>query len=315
MDIVLIIAIPVLLVLAAVMIVATGRRARRRRRGSRHRNAERARRASATRAAAAAPSRRRRATSPRTRATRADETRKAIGSGGAAPATRGTTAVAEREPVDEEELGVTRRQFFNRGDPRHGPASASARSAPRALGFLWPTAAGGFGGKVDAGSASTTSTPYDVDNKEPVLRARGARPTSSPYPKDDLPKAKKVPRTTPVIAGMEAGHRRAVPEVRAPRLPGAVVPDARSGSSARATARSTTGSARSSGGPAPRGLDRFVVDGLGRQHHRSTPAPSSSARRSAPTPPARAPRDRLAWLTRRTTPNRPLDQLDSKRRT
>ena len=44
---------------------------------------------------------------------RSDETQQTLGGG--AVARRGRGAVVEYEPVDEEELGITRRQFFNRG--------------------------------------------------------------------------------------------------------------------------------------------------------------------------------------------------------
>ena len=62
-------------------------------------------------------------------------------------------------------------------------------------------------------------------NKMPFYNAT-AKTYIVAYPKADLPKAKKVTAyTPPIIAGMEAGLRRALPEVRAPRLPGAVVPE------------------------------------------------------------------------------------------
>ena len=48
------------------------------------------------------------------------------------------------------------------------------------------------------------------------------------------------------------------------------------------------------GGPAPRGLDRFALSVSNDVMVRSTPRPCISAPRSAPTPPARARRDRIA---------------------
>ena len=50
------------------------------------------------------------------------------------------------------------------------------------------------------------------------------------------------------------------------------------------------------GGPAPRGMDRFVDRGRPTACSTSTPAPSSRARRSGPTPPARRPRVRTVWV-------------------
>src|SRR4051794_37006260 len=97
---------------------------------------------------------------------RADETRKAIGSGGAAPATRGSTAVMERPPVDEEELGISRRQFFNRGILVTVALSLGAFGAA-AISFLYAKSAGGFGGKIDPGVSLTDAIAYNTDKKEP----------------------------------------------------------------------------------------------------------------------------------------------------
>ena len=68
-----------------------------------------------------------------------------------------------------------------------------------------------------------------------------------------------MPTARRSLAGMEAGY---VALYQKCVHLGCRVPwcRARSGSSARATARSTTGSVRRQGGPAPRGLDRFVLE-------------------------------------------------------
>ena len=84
-------------------------------------------------------------------------------------------------------------------------------------------ASSGFGGKVVVGSVADANTA--IGNKMPFYNAT-AKTYIVAYPKADLPKAKKVTAyTPPIIAGMEAGLRRALPEVRAPRLPRAVVPE------------------------------------------------------------------------------------------
>ena len=75
-----------------------------------------------------------------------------------------------------------------------------------------------------------------------LLRARGPH-VGHGYPPDALPKAEAV-YSQPMLPGMEAGHRRPLPEVPAPRLPRPELRQQSSGSSARATARSTTASAR-----------------------------------------------------------------------
>ena len=163
---VLVIAIPVLLVLAAVMIIATGRK----------------------RAASDAEGRVTGTLSVETRQTdqsvghatepgdatgeareRAGETRRAIGSGGAASAIRESTAGMERAPVDEEELGISRRQFFNRGMLITMALSLGAFGAA-AISFLYASSAGGFGGRIDAG---------DLTGRHPgvLVEQEGARST------------------------------------------------------------------------------------------------------------------------------------------
>jgi cytochrome b6-f complex iron-sulfur subunit len=250
----LIIAIPVLLVLAAVMIVAAGRRraadAQGRVTGSL--SAEtRQRDQSGTEAADSAED-----DASEAARERADDTRKAIGSGGAAPATRGTTAVAERAPVDEEELGISRRQFFNRGILVTMAVSLGAFGAA-AISFLYAKSAGGFGGKVDAGISLTDVIAYNNTNKQPYYVPE-ARTYLVPFPKDAIPKAKKVPQYQPVLAGMEEGiialYQKCV------HL-GCKVPWCQTSQwfecPCHGSKYSRVGEKR--GGPAPRGLDRFVV--------------------------------------------------------
>jgi cytochrome b6-f complex iron-sulfur subunit len=129
---------------------------------------------------------------------RADETR-AQASG--AVAERQPAGVTRWEPVDEEELGVTRRQFMNRG-VLAAVGFAAATFGAGVLAFLWPTKSVGFGGKVPAGKLSdilaqinATKAPYYV----PL-----ARTYIQPYPKDDLSNAEKV-YPPAVIKEMENG--------------------------------------------------------------------------------------------------------------
>src|SRR5256885_3860040 len=70
---------------------------------------------------------------------RADEARRAIESGGTTvPATRPESAAVVYEPVDLEELGVTRRQFFNRAILA-GPGLGLGPVAVAPPAFPWPT--------------------------------------------------------------------------------------------------------------------------------------------------------------------------------
>ena len=69
----------------------------------------------------------------------------------ATPVPVGDNAPVRYEPVDEDELGVTRRQFFNRGILT-GLSLAVAGFGGAALAFLWPSGAGGTSGKINVGS-------------------------------------------------------------------------------------------------------------------------------------------------------------------
>ncbi len=112
--------------------------------------------------------------------------------------------MTERPPVDEEELGISRRQFFNRGILVTMAVSLGAFGAA-AISFLYAKSAGGFGGKVDAGgSASPTSRRTTTGKKQPYYVPE-ARTYLLPYPKADVTKAKKIPQYQPVLAGMEQG--------------------------------------------------------------------------------------------------------------
>lgn len=260
MDTVLIVAIPVLLVLAAVMIFATGRRRASDAAGrvtgtlsaeTRHKDQSGAATSDDAEADASADARE-----------RADETRQAIGSGGAAPATRGTTAVAERAPVDEEELGISRRQFFNRGILATMAVSLGAFGAA-AISFLYARSAGGFGGTVNAGVSLAGALAYNEDNKEPYYVPE-ARTYLVPYPEAAVAQAKKIPQYQLLIPGMEQGivalYQKCV------HL-GCKVPWCATSQwfecPCHGSKYNRVGEKRS--GPAPRGLDHFVVTVSGDQ--------------------------------------------------
>ncbi len=241
MSTALIIAIPVLLILAAVMIIATGRR-RAASDPEGHVTGTLSAETRQTDQSVGTPDRGRRHVRRGARAGRRDPQGHRLGR--RARPRRGAPPPSWRGPaVDEEELGISRRQFFNRGILVTMAISLGAFGAA-AISFLYATSAGGFGGSVDAGVALSDVEAYWASNKAPFYVPE-ARTYLQPYPKADVQKAAKIPQYATVLARHGAGHRGAVPEVRPPRLPGAVVPDSRSGSSAPATVRSTTGSARS----------------------------------------------------------------------
>jgi cytochrome b6-f complex iron-sulfur subunit len=187
---------------------------------------------------------------------RADEARKAIGAGGSTvpePRPAGTAVVYE--PVDLEELGVTRRQFFNRSILA-GSGLGLGAFGVAALAFLWPSAGGGFGGKVVVGSEADAKDAFD--NKIPYYNA-AAKTYIVAYPKEDLPKAKKVTAyTAPIIAGMEAGYVALYQKCvhlgcRVPWCPSSQWFEC----PCHGSKYNRVGEKQ--GGPAPRGLDRFVL--------------------------------------------------------
>jgi cytochrome b6-f complex iron-sulfur subunit len=188
---------------------------------------------------------------------RADEARKAIESGGSAvPEPRADGTAAVYEPVDLEELGVTRRRFFNRAILA-GSGLGLGAFGVAVLAFLWPGEATGFGGKIVVGSVADANTA--IGNKMPFYNAT-AKTYIVAYPKVDLPKAKKVSGyTPPVIAGMEAGfvalYQKCV------HL-GCRVPWCQTSQWFECPCHGSKYNkvGEKVGGPAPRGLDRFVLE-------------------------------------------------------
>jgi cytochrome b6-f complex iron-sulfur subunit len=185
---------------------------------------------------------------------RADESRRAIESGGALPVPAGQRGVARYEPIDEEELGVTRRQFFNRGILTGLLLGVSGFGAA-SLAFLWPTASGGFGGKISVGSKADVDA--QIAKKTPFYNA-AAKVYINPYPKDGLGNAKKI--YSPVIlAGMQLGYVALYQ--RCVHL-GCRVPWCQSSQWFECPCHGSKYNrvGEKKGGPAPRGLDRFPFE-------------------------------------------------------
>ena len=120
---------------------------------------------------------------------RADETRTALESTGGLPAERQPAFVSKWEPVDEEELGVNRRQFLNRALLTAVGFSVAGYGAT-VLAFLWPSSTGGFGDKVNAGNLDDILA--EISSKKAPFYVPEARTYIQPYPKDAVPAAKKV---------------------------------------------------------------------------------------------------------------------------
>jgi cytochrome b6-f complex iron-sulfur subunit len=241
---VLIIAIPVLLALAGVMVLGTARR-----RAVTGRLTRETRTADRSEAAAAGTELARTDEDLDAEArARADAAREA-----ATPVPAGARAPAERVPVDEEELGVTRRQFFNRGILTGIGISVGAFGVA-SLGFLWPRETGGFGTDVDVGSLSQIDS--DIADVGYSYNAT-ARTYIVPYPQEDIGKAEAV-YDPKVISGMEAGY---VALYQKCVHLGCRVPFCETSQwfecPCHGSKYNQVGEKR--GGPAPRGLDRFPI--------------------------------------------------------
>jgi cytochrome b6-f complex iron-sulfur subunit len=188
---------------------------------------------------------------------RADDARRAIESGAAGgavePAESATPAVYV--PVDLEELGVTRRQFFNRS-LLAGTGLGLGAFGVASLAFLWPSGGGGFGGKVNVGSIAEIEAAFD--QKIPFYNA-GAKTYIVAYPEDDIPAASKVEAYAPVIQGMEAGY---VALYQKCVHLGCRVPWCQSSQWFECPCHGSKYNrvGEKQGGPAPRGLDRFPLE-------------------------------------------------------
>ena len=119
-----------------------------------------------------------------------------------------------------------------------------------------PLLGGGFGSKIKAGSLSDILGQI-ADKKTPFYSAEG-RFYINPYPKDDVPKAKAIAAYGPVIPGYEQGvvalYQRCV------HL-GCRVPWCLTSQWFECPCHGSQYNrvGEKKGGPAPRGLDRFVV--------------------------------------------------------
>ncbi len=145
-------------------------------------------------------------------------------------------------PPDEDAIGVSRRQFLNRATVSLTGAGLTTFAAAGFVAFLWPTAKGGFGGKINVGKIDDVVA--SIQSSGGFFYNATARSWVTAVPVDALPKAKGVPAYKPLL-GRHGGTassrctRSARTSVAACRNASAA-----SGSSARATVRSTTVSVR-----------------------------------------------------------------------
>jgi cytochrome b6-f complex iron-sulfur subunit len=159
-------------------------------------------------------------------------------------------------PPDRDALDVTRRQFLNRANVALTSTGLLTFAAAGFVGFLWPTAKGGFGGKINVGK---------IDDVVSSIRSSGgffynatARSWVTQYPIDAVPKAKAVTTYKPLLDGMQNGLVALYQ--KCPHL-GCRVPQCVSSQWFECPCHGSQYNrvGEKKGGPAPRGMDRFAL--------------------------------------------------------
>jgi cytochrome b6-f complex iron-sulfur subunit len=113
-----------------------------------------------------------------------------------------STAPVPWVPPDPETLGATRRQFLNRGIVNMMSFTLAAFGLA-CIGFLWPQAKGGFGSKIKVGPISDILANIKASSGFAYYPA--GRMWITAYPASALDKAKQVKSYDALIPGMEAG--------------------------------------------------------------------------------------------------------------
>jgi cytochrome b6-f complex iron-sulfur subunit len=157
-------------------------------------------------------------------------------------------------PPDPETVAFTRRQFFNRSSIVLMIMAISGFGAA-CIAFLWPKLSGGFGSKITVGTVDDVIG--NIRGNKNFFYLPEGRAWLTEYPKDALPKAKKV-YAPPVYAGMEAGVNALYQ--KCPHL-GCRVPECLSSQWFECPCHGSQYNrvGEKKGGPAPRGMDRFGV--------------------------------------------------------
>jgi cytochrome b6-f complex iron-sulfur subunit len=158
-------------------------------------------------------------------------------------------------PPDPEAIGVSRRQFFNRATISLMAAGIGTFSAASFVAFLWPTATGGFGGKVPVGRYDDIVSGIRIG--QGFFYAPEARAWITAYPQAALPKAEGL-YDEALLVGMRRGL--IAQYQKCPHL-GCRVPQCISSQwfecGCHGSQYNQVGEKK--GGPAPRGMDHFPL--------------------------------------------------------
>jgi cytochrome b6-f complex iron-sulfur subunit len=171
-------------------------------------------------------------------------------------ATIGATAPVPWVPPDPEVMGVTRRQFFNRGILTFFGLGLSGFGASM-LAFLWPKLGGGFGSVINIGT--TASIDQKITDGDGFAYYPEGRMWVTHYPAAAIPTAEKV-YSPPEVTGMKIGYTALYQKCvhlgcRVPSCPSSQWFECQCHGS------QYNRNGEKKGGPAPRGLDRFPLSG------------------------------------------------------
>ncbi len=177
---------------------------------------------------------------------------------------RASTAVATIDakppvawvPPDPDTLGVTRRQFFNRGIVTFMLVGLSGFGASL-LAFLWPQLGGGFGSVINLGG--TADIDAKIDEGGGFAYYPEGRMWVTHYPSSALGAARAV-YSEPELVGMELGYTALYQ--KCVHL-GCRVPECATSQwfECQCHGSQYNRNGEKKGGPAPRGLDRFPMTG------------------------------------------------------
>jgi cytochrome b6-f complex iron-sulfur subunit len=175
--------------------------------------------------------------------------------GGALVPIESDTGLTPWIPPDPEAIGVSRRQFFNRASVSLMAAGIGTFSAASMVAFLWPTATGGFGGKVPVGRYDDIIS--GIRTGQGFFYAPEARAWITIYPQDAVPKAEGLYKES-LLVGMRRGL--IAQYQKCPHL-GCRVPQCVSSQwfecGCHGSQYNQVGEKK--GGPAPRGMDHFAL--------------------------------------------------------
>jgi cytochrome b6-f complex iron-sulfur subunit len=176
--------------------------------------------------------------------------------GGGEVATRDDAAPAVFVPPDPEQVGVSRRQFFNRSIIAFFILGISGFGAA-VIGMLWPRPTEGFGAKIKLGSVAEVKDQIAANNG--FLYFADGRMWLTAYPASAIAKAKAADYPATQLVGMEAGVIALWQTC--PHL-GCRVPECATSKWFECPCHGSQYNqvGERQGGPAPRGMDGFAMD-------------------------------------------------------